>query len=60
MAIPCMFSSEVHLTLLFSLVFKKKSRRKFSSNIIMITLVTELMRSLIVLSFEGGGETMLR
>ena len=24
MAIPCMFGSEVHLTLLFSLVFKKK------------------------------------
>ena len=32
MAIPCMFSSEVHLTLLFSLVFKKKSWRKFFSN----------------------------
>ena len=55
MAIPCMFGSEVHLTLLFSLVLKKKkSRRKFFSNIIIITLVTELMRSLIVLSFEGG------
>ena len=24
MAIPCMFGSEVHLTLLFSLVFKKE------------------------------------
>ena len=60
MAIPCMFGSEVHLTLLFSLVFKKKSQRKFSSNRIIITLVTELMRSPIVLSFDGGGETMLR
>ena len=55
MAIPCMFSSEVHLTLLFSLVFKKKSWRKFFQTII-IKLVTDPMRSLIVLSFKGGRE----
>ena len=57
MAITCMFGSECHLTLLFSLVFSKKSRRKFFSNIIIVSLVTDLIRSLIVLTFggEGGG-----
>ena len=59
MAIPCMFSSEVHLTLLFSLVFKKKVGGNFFQTII-IKLVTDPMRSLIVLSFKEGGKKILR
>ena len=55
-----MFGSEVHLTLLFSLVFEQKKSAEIFSNIIIITLVTDLIRSLIVLSFEGGGKTILR